>query len=469
MINLIKNELIKIFHQKSIYIVGIIIVVITGLGGILNLVLNNIDLLNEDFQISTLESVLGSYDVKNPDEKNYYIDLKTEIEVLKDQKQFNEKYKKNYIDQYAQESIRCEIESKIDNNEEKYKECSEEHKKIIDEIKNNDWKHFLKKEIEEDTKKLETLGETPLIIENINIEEIKSNIEINKYLLENNISPDDSAPMEVVESYRNYRFLYSSSNHDEKSYLNKKELENYLTTKENYFKYEYMYNNKIYYSEFGSLNNVANLSGVAFFVIIIIALISGTIVSKEFSKGTIKQLLVRPHSRAKILFSKLFASLIIFIISLVFYDIVHIIFEMIFGNAKELFMPVVQYNYSLGKAVESNLLVVLIVNTLKVIPCYLIILSASFFASTVTKNDSLGILCGIGLYFGGNIVNLVLSMKETFLSKITPSMCWNLSSYLTLGKGLTNIILPLSIDIITVAAFIIVSVIVFNKTNIKNQ
>ncbi len=469
MISLVKNELIKIFHQKSIYVIGIIIVFTTLLGGILGLILNNFDLLSEDFQINTYESLLNSYDINNPDEQNYYIDLKTEIDVLKDQKQFKEQYKKNYVYSLATDSIRCENESKIAKDEEKLKECSEEHKRIFDEIKNNDWKYFINKEIEEDNKKLEEIGEIGSIINEATVEEIKLNIEINRYLLDNNISPEDEAAMEVVNDYRNYRFLYMSKNHDEKSYVNKNDLEDYLTIKENYFKYEYMYKNKIYYSQFGTLSSIANQSNVAFFVILLIALISGTIVSKEFSKGTIKQLLVRPHSRTKILFSKLFASIIIFLIALIFYDVVHIINEMIFGNVKEIFMPVVEYNYSLGKAVEVNLFIVLFVNTLKVMPCYLIILSASFFGSTVTKNDSLGILCGIGLYFGANIINVFLSMKETFLSKIAPSMCWNLSPYLTLGKGLTNIILPLAIDIATVAVLLIVSTIVFNRVNVKNQ
>lgn len=469
MINLIKNELIKVFHQKSIYIIGIIIVVTGLLGGLLSLLLNNFNLFNEDFEISTLESMLDTYDVNNPNEMSYYIDLKTEIDVLKDRKQFSEDYKKDYVNSFATDSIKCEIESKANNDEEKYKECSEEHKRIIDEIKNNDWKYFVKKEIEEDTKKIEAANDNSSIIDNAIIEELKLNIEINRYLLDNNLSPDNSAAMEVVTNYKNYRFLYMSSNHDEKSYLNKTDLENYLTVKENYFKYEYMYKNKIYYSEYGTLNNVANLSNVAFFVILLIALVSGTIVSKEFSKGTIKQLLVRPHSRTKILFSKLFASIIIFLIALAFYDFVNIIYEMIFGNAKEILMPAVEYNYSLGKAVESNIFVVLFANTLKVMPCYLIILSAAFFGSTVTKNDSLGILCGIGLYFGGNILNMFLSMKETILTKISPSMCWNLSPYFSFGKGLSNVILPLSIDIITVAVLLIVSTVVFKKVNIKNQ
>ena len=61
----------------------------------------------------------------------------------------------------------------------------------------------------------------------------------------------------------------------------------------------------------GMLQNFYNEFGI--FIIVIIVMIAGTIVSEEFNKGTIKLLLVKPYSRKKILLSKFFASIIILI------------------------------------------------------------------------------------------------------------------------------------------------------------
>ncbi len=61
---------------------------------------------------------------------------------------------------------------------------------------------------------------------------------------------------------------------------------------------------KIYFSEYG------------LFIIVMIVMIAGTIVSEEFNKGTIKLLLVRPYSRNKILLSKFITVLIMIIFSI---------------------------------------------------------------------------------------------------------------------------------------------------------
>src|SRR5699024_1599427 len=45
-------------------------------------------------------------------------------------------------------------------------------------------------------------------------------------------------------------------------------------------------------------------SNFELFIIVIIVMIAGSIVSEEFNKGTIKLLLVKPYSRTKILLSK---------------------------------------------------------------------------------------------------------------------------------------------------------------------
>lgn len=76
--------------------------------------------------------------------------------------------------------------------------------------------------------------------------------------------------------------------------------------------------NKIKISEYRLENNVKpieenpwtaslNLTGLIEMIIIVVIIIAAEIVSREFNDGTIKLLLIRPHKRSKILFSKYFS------------------------------------------------------------------------------------------------------------------------------------------------------------------
>ena len=117
--------------------------------------------------------------------------------------------------------------------------------------------------------------------------------------------------------------------------------------------------------------------------------------------------------------------------------------NLITGNPGELLMPIIGYNYNTDTIYKQSILLSLIFGTLKILPCYLMILLFSFLASTVTKIDALGILAGIGLYFGGNILNAILSLRNLWINNIIPTMCWDLNAYLTSYNSLTSIILPL--------------------------
>ena len=76
----------------------------------------------------------------------------------------------------------------------------------------------------------------------------------------------------------------------------------------------------------GFLLNV--FSRYELFIIITIVLIAGAIVSEEFNKGTIKLLLVRPFSRAKILLAKF----ITVVITVLFIMVVTVILQFIVGG-----------------------------------------------------------------------------------------------------------------------------------------
>ena len=446
--------------------------VIIGVISISNILLNiiiNEDIINslenyvDDFELETLEENLKKYDLTKEEEKTNYIIDKTEYLAAKDRLTIKEYYKKNYVEDYAYDAIYCEVENEVNGNTEEAEKCKIKHNQIIEEIKNNDWKHFAKKDIQELENKIESSSLSEEIVESY-----KTKRESLLYQLKYNISPVDDR-ISIINDYNSYKNGLISYKKNEKN-LNEEEKKEYASLKENYRINEYKLKNNILYTESGTLmtiNNIFNKAG--FLVIITIALIAGTIVSEEFNKGTIKQLLIRPYSRSKILLSKLITSFIIFMIILIVYYLVNVLSNVIIGDAKELMMPILKYDFNSDTVYKQSIISSFIISNICILPCYLIIICTSFLISTISKNDSLGIISGIGLYFGGNILNMILSMRNLWINKFVPTLCWNLNDYLTSYMTPKSLLIPIIVDIVTVIILLKVSFIVFKKIDIKNQ
>ncbi len=470
MINLIKNELTKVFHKKSIYIMLIIMAAVTILGIILSIIFNDevissLENYTYDYEATILEEDLKNYDLSNETEKANYIVVKTEYLATKDRMKFKDTYKKNYVDEYAYDYIQCEVENEVNGNTEEAEECKQKHIEIVEEIEKHDWKYFVEKDLKEVKEKLKE----PAIP---GFEDIRISYETEEkaleYQLKYNISPNDRRKS-IIDYYRSYRNTYLSYEKKEKI-LDEDEKKLYRTAKGNYKIAEYKLDNNILYDEYGSLVALdETYKGAGFFVIITIALIAGSIVSDEFNKGTIKQLLIRPHTRSKILLSKLITAFIVFIFVLLVHYLLNFVSSLVTGDAKEVFMPLLRYNFNADTVYKESLIVSLILGSLKILPCYLIIMTFSFLASTVTKNDALGILAGIGIYFGGNLLNVFLTIRKLWINNFIPTLCWDLNSYLSNYEPLSSIILPVIVDIVTIVAMLVVAFIVFKKTDIKNQ
>ena len=470
MTKLIKNELTKIFHKKSIYIMLFIMLFFSIVGVISSYVfseemISSLENYTYDYEVKALESELKTYDLTKEVDRNNYIIVKAELLTAKDRMQFKESYKKNYVDEYAADYIHCEVENEVNGKKEEAEECKKNHIEIIEEIKNNDWKHFVENQLSKINKNIadaEAIGATEML------EDLKTNKKALEYQLKYNISPSDSK-INIIDSYKSYKNTYEALKSKEKI-LNDEEKATYKTAKANYKISEYKLENNILYDDYGTLMSLDNtFKSTGFFVIITIALIAGSIVSDEFNKGTIKQLLIRPYSRSKILLSKLLTAFIVFLIVLACHYLLNVLMGVLSGNAGEILMPILRYNYTADTIYKESLIVSLILGTLKILPCYIMILTFAFLASTVTKNDALGILAGIGLYFGGNILNAILTLRKLWINKLVPTLCWDLDSYLSSYQSLDNIILPIIVDVITVAIIVVIAFIVFKKTDIKNQ
>ena len=223
---------------------------------------------------------------------------------------------------------------------------------------------------------------------------------------------------------------------------------------------EYAINNKIQYNIFlNTENKNAPLPSDArillmkifnnFDIIIIFILIylSTTIITEECSNGTIKYLLIKPHTRVKILFSKIITSILIIITITSFVTVFQYLLGGILFGFNSYSLEAIIYNSS-DKIIETtslaNYMITLIISK---IPMYFILSIISLLFGVVTNNIALNIIISLGMY-------LVIYN-------------YDISKYLYSSDALLNkyiIIFTISIIIL-----LMLLTVIFKKKDIKNM
>ena len=157
LINLIKNELIKIFHKAGIYVMLLIVVVLSIIAVVLNKYLSVEDISNSFL----VEVKMEDYDVKDPIQLENYVADKSNYETLKEISKYKyESPEYYYLDNNLYDVIYCQNRAKyIEKNEKKEKECSSEHEILLANAKNFDYKKVLLEEKAELVKELNKIGE----------------------------------------------------------------------------------------------------------------------------------------------------------------------------------------------------------------------------------------------------------------------------------------------------------------------
>lgn len=149
------------------------------------------------------------------------------------------------------------------------------------------------------------------------------------------------------------------------------------------------------------------------FVTLFVVIVCSSMVSSEFSDGTIKQLLIRPYKRWKILLSKYITSLLfaaLLLVSLVLFS--YLIGILFFGNgsysdkmldptAFESFSTVVVGSYFFDMIVYW-------------IPGFLVITTIAFMLSTLFKNQALAVGISIFILFASSTLNMII---QSFIGK----------------------------------------------------
>jgi ABC-2 type transport system permease protein len=209
--------------------------------------------------------------------------------------------------------------------------------------------------------------------------------------------------------------------------------------------------------------------GVSSLVTLFVVVVGSANVAAEFSDGTIKQLLIRPHQRWRILLSK-YIAVIIYALLLVLTLILSgfLIGLILFGSG--------DFNMKMFEITLEGRKVAIVgtqflLKMLYFIPSLLIIMTIAFMLSTLFKSQALAVGIGIFVLFFSSTVGgiiLMLADKYTWVKLlIFPHL--DLTVYALQDRILENITLPISLSILAVyyAIFMMLTFFFFQKRDIS--
>lgn len=480
---LIKNEFKKLFSRKIIYILLIITV---GFIILNNVLYNMTDPVSEyeylQTELSFLEEELKQIDYKLPEDNEYYIDLKTDYDLIKLKLNYDSESWQYYFIETSDvfyNNLRDINKNTygIDKDDTRLKNAQKEYNTMKDRLNSGDWKSFVKEQLDE-TKEGITFYDEQLkkIKDKKTIEELNSQLEIariNKqaleWRLEKDIPYDNSFLSGKIEEYVNtFQTVNTLKNTENKTKEEEQEY-NEALAQMNISKY-YIENNINIENEYDGRYILSNLmTEYGMFISIFTIIIAGTIVSNEFQKGTIKLLLTRPFSRKKILFAKYIVSITsIFAFIIIFALLQYIIGGMVSGF--DVFnVPIIEYDINANSIVIMSIPEYLIIVILSSLPMYILLSTLAFALSTIVMNSATAIAIPILGYMVSEVINLFIDKLEILKYFVTAN--WDLSLYLFGGKGIAeglNFWLSLTICVIYLIIMLVATFVVFDKRDVKN-
>ncbi len=482
MSKLIKNELIKIFSKKSMIVIGVIILVIIIGFNVLNKISQNMSNSYSAYSegyIQYLDEELSNLDPNKPSDINKYVETKSQKDLATLAKDYKETSWQaevigTVISPIIEEMNNYEY---IDKNNEALTTSKAQYDEMLTALKNNDWKYFANKELENINTQIEELN--TLIAQDSENEDLKTQLkslelqkEVVNLRLDKNINyGSDNYKSIAVQNYRMYMGNYIQSSQGKNlTDEEKSEINGYLENA-NLYKYD-LYNDTEYQNTATANYTFQNSIGTYIAIIVmVVVIVAGVSISEEFNKGTVKLLLVRPYSRTKILISKLIAVFITMLVTTVAILLLQFIIGGIVYGFGTYMMNVVQFDFTTNSIITLNIFAYLGLIFICKLPIFILIGTLAFALSTLFLNSPLAVALPILGYMGSDVINMIaISYKWDWVKYfVTPN--WDLSQYLFGGTPMfSGISIEFSITICAIYFVIMLaaSIVSFKKRNIKN-
>ena len=206
--------------------------------------------------------------------------------------------------------------------------------------------------------------------------------------------------------------------------------------------------------------------------------ISASIVSEEYSKSTIKLLLIRPYSREKILLSKYITTLISMFILLLLIIVVPLILNYLYKGSS-IFGSVIYGNILTNKVVHTRVIIYYINLVISFIPMILMYTTLAFFISVLTMSSSIANMLSFGIFFVSQILEGIALIFNFSLIKYSFTVVSDYTSYVsmtTINNSMYNVAEKFNLTlfeqnvtyIIYMILFLTLSFVIFKKRDIKN-
>ena len=484
MSSLIKNELTKIFKKKSIYITLFVVlafVILTNCIYKFFFTTGNSYGYSDNY-ISYIKEELARLDPTKASDTTMYIDLKSELETYELMQKYDE-------DAWQRQIIASQLTGDI-NEKNTYLYSSEKDEGKAQEIENNindilkkldsdDWKYFANQDLEQATQNLNSLeeqkantqdkqllGELEVAIENAKIDK-----EVAEYRRNQDIKYGTDYLNQALDTYQNYaKNVAQMGVFENLEYADKVQYNESLEKAEIN---KYIIENK---QDINKTNDTRGIlknffSEYGLFIIVIIVMIAGTIVSEEFNKGTVKLLLIKPYSRAKILLSKYITILIMTVFAIAIILLMELIVGGVVFGFDSLSVPVLEYNFNTSQLEILNIFTYVGIEILTQLPMIILLATLAFALSAIFTNSALAITISLLGFMSPSIINaLVIQYKVGFM-KYFVTMNWDLSGYL-FGSlpSMEGMTMGFSIVMCFIYLFVMLipTFIIFKKKNIKN-
>ena len=481
---LIRNELYKIFHKKSTYFfLFALVALLFAFGSLVNYEIKTIEDDSYSTQIEMLESDINELKNKkdlSDNEKSEYISDLARLDMFKLLKERNYPNMGSEFS-YVQGTLLNYfiVKHSVEINKTDYLILGYESKEDFDKKFNDALKvldNFVP--LDEVKKELNNLKKET-VCESVSSAICDEYFEAYKRVLQYRI--DNNIPYAEINSNSVYLSIYISKlpsyleakrNYDK---LSKDEKEAYREALATVKICEYKMDNKLISGLGSNLNDYSEyvampITDLAFIIIFGVLIVASSIVSDEFDKGTIKQLLIKPFSRSKIVLSKIIACLITALFFILFAEVAHIAISFILLKGFNLTDSTIIYDYSIDKVITLTGLQVFGYNLLAKSFYFILFALMIIFISTLTRNTALSAASGFFILILPEFLAMFIQ-KFKYIAYL-PFYTWKLNDYLFGGVsqyGVLDFKASLAMDIIYVIVFVVLILITFKHSEVKNQ
>ena len=485
MSSLVKNELTKVFKKKSIYIILFVTLVFVILSNCMYKYFysdGNFSYYSESY-VEFAKEGIKSLDPNKPSDTKMYIEYQTVLDVYEMMQEYES-------DAWQIQIISSRIEPYInerntylygaERDENQANKINEQINELINRLKNDDWKYFANEELKTADEKVKALEEEKRSTDDkqrlesleSEIATAKIDLDVAKYRVDEDIKYGYDYMNTALTNYQEYGYtiVQMDNSNTELTYQEKKDYNQAIENKEIS---KYIIENHIDTEKANDLRGILSrfFSEFGLFIIVIVVMIAGTIVSEEFNKGTIKLLLVKPYSRNKILFSKFITVLIITVFAIVaILGMELIVGGLIFGF-DSLSIPVVVYNFNTNMIQEINIFAYLGTQVFMILPIIILLGTLSFALSTIFTNSPVAIALPLLGYMGAAVINQLAIQYNIGFLRYFVTLNWDFTQYLYGGMPLMEGLTPEFSVVICLLYFFIMMIptfVIFKKKNIKN-